>query len=129
MGYRDMLPGDLRPLRHKRKVRLALSLNRDFSTIATGATVDSSSAALHATYSYSRKVDFNGTVSAGVNHFQDLLDTGRRDTFFSWDLGVRYRMNEHLQMGAAYNYIKNWSSVSRADYDSQGFSLDISSRY
>ena len=112
-----------------RKVRLALSLNRDFSTIATGATVDSSSAALHATYSYSRKVDFNGTVSAGVNHFQDLLDTGRRDTFFSWDLGARYRMNEHLQMGATYTYIKNWSSVSRADYDSQGFSLDISSRY
>jgi len=38
-------------------------------------------------------------------------------------------MNEHLQMGAAYTYIKNWSSVSRSDYDSQGFSVDISSRY
>jgi len=112
-----------------RKVLLALAVNRDFNTIATGQSVDSSSVSLHANYAYSRKLEFNGTVSGGVNKFLTLDTTGRRDTFFSWDAGVHYRMNEHLQMGAAYTYIKNWSSLSRADYDSQGFSLDLSSRY
>ena len=112
-----------------RKVLLALAVNRDFNTIATGETVDSSSASLRASYAYSRKVDFSGTISGGLNKFLALNSTGRRDTFFSWDAGLHYRMNEHLQMGAAYTYIKNWSSVSRSDYDSQGFSVDISSRY
>ena len=112
-----------------RKVVLSLAVNRDFNTIATGDSVDSSSASLHANYAYSRKLEFNSTVSGGLNKFLAINTTGRRDTFFSWDAGIHYRMNEHLQMGAVYTYIKNWSSLSRADYDSQGFSLDLSSRY
>jgi len=112
-----------------RKVQLALSVNRDFNTIATGASVDSSSAALHATYNYSRKVEFDGSVSAGVNDFLTPNTTGRHDTFFSWDAGFQYHMNEHFQLRAAYTFIKNWSSFTRADYDSQGFSLNVSSRY
>ena len=112
-----------------RKVLLALSLNRDFNTIATGASVDSNSGSLRATYSYSRKLDFDGTVSAGTNDFLEVNSTGRQDTFVSWDAGFRYRMNNHFNMGAAYSYIQNWSSLDRADYDGHGFTFVISSRY
>ncbi len=112
-----------------RKLALALQLNRDFSTIATGASVDSTSAALHATYVYSRKMDLSGTLSGGINDFLESSAGGRRDTFISWESGVRYRMNEHLNMGASYTYLKNWSTVSRSEYDSHGFTFEISSRY
>lgn len=112
-----------------RKVLLALSLNRDFNTIATGASVDSNSGSLRATYSFSRKLDFDATFSAGTNDFLEVNSTGRQDTFVSWDFGVRYRMNEHFNLGATYSYIQNWSSLSRADYEGQGFTFDISSRY
>ena len=53
----------------------------------------------------------------------------RRDTFFSWDVGARYKMNEHLQVGATYTYFRNWSTFDFSDFDRQGFSVDISSRY
>ncbi|HWA28460.1 MAG TPA: outer membrane beta-barrel protein [Lacunisphaera sp.] len=112
-----------------RKVLLSLALNRDFNTIATGASVDSSSASLRATYSYSRKVDFDGTVSVGNNDFLDPTNNGREDTFASWDAAVRYRMNDHVNMGAGFSYIKNWSSLARADYDNHGFTVDVTSRY
>jgi len=112
-----------------RKVLLSLALNRDFNTIATGASVDSSSGSLRATYAYSRKLDFDGSVSVGTNDFLEPSSAGRKDTFVSWDAGMRYRMNDHVNMGAAVTYIQNWSSLDRADYDARGFSVDISSRY
>jgi len=42
---------------------------------------------------------------------------------------VRYRMNEHLQMGASYVYLRNWSVLDQADFDNHGFSFDVTSRY
>jgi hypothetical protein len=112
-----------------RKLLLTLQANQDFNTIATGASVDSASVALHAIYSYNRKVDFNATVSTGTNDFLAINTTGRHDSFFSWDAGVRYRMNEHFQMGFTCNYIRNWSTLAQADYSGHGFSLDLSARY
>jgi Putative beta-barrel porin 2 len=112
-----------------RKVQLALQLNRDFNTIATGASVDSTSVALHGTYNYSRKIDFDSTVSAGLNDFLDQDVAGRRDTFFSWDAGIRYRMNAHIQMGASYTFLQNWSTFSQSDYDNHGFSFNLTGRY
>ncbi len=112
-----------------RKVMLDLQLNRDFNTIATGATVDSTSAALHSTYGFSRRTDFHATLSAGRNDFLEQGGAGRLDTFFSAEAGVRYRMNDHLQMGASYVFLRNWSDFNQSDYDSHGFTLDVSSRY
>ena len=112
-----------------RKVALSLQLNRDFNTIATGYSVDSTTLSLSAAYTYSRKINFNAAVSAGQNDFLGQTQGNRKDTFFSWTAGVRYKMNEHLQMGASYSYFRNWSSVSYADFDSHGYSVDVSSRY
>jgi hypothetical protein len=112
-----------------RKLNLAGSLSRDFSTIATGASVDSLSSSLHASYAYSRKIEFSSGVAYGRNQFLGTLPPTRRDTFFSYDLGASYRMNEHLNVGATYTYFRNWSTLAFSDFDRQGFSVDISSRY
>ncbi len=112
-----------------RKLNLAFALNRDFNTIATGASVDSTSLSARAQYVYSRKVDFNGGVSVGRNEFLGATAGDRRDTFFTWDIGGAYHMNEHFSVAASYNYFRNWSTFSFSDYESHGFSLDISGRY
>jgi hypothetical protein len=112
-----------------RKLLFSLQAARDFNTIATGATVDSASLALRSLYSYNSKLDLSAMVSTGRNDFLNVIQASRRDTFFSWEAGVRYRMNGHLQMGASYVYLKNWSSLALADFDSHGFSLDVSCRY
>lgn len=111
-----------------RKLLLSLQGARDFSTIATGTSVDSTSAVLNGLYSYNSKLDAHAMVSSGRNKF--LTDNlGRQDTFFSWETGVRYRMNEHLQLGASYVYLRNWSTLDQADFDNHGFSFDVTSRY
>jgi hypothetical protein len=112
-----------------RKLNLNGQLSRDFNTIATGGSVDSTSAALRATYAYSRKVEFSAGVSTGWNRFLGTPPPERHDTFFSYDLGAHYKMNEHLQVGATYTYLRNWSTFNISDFDRQGFSLDVSSRY
>lgn len=111
-----------------RKLMLSLQGSRDFSTIATGTSVDTTTAALNAIYSYNSKLEFHGMVSTGHNKFLNEA-AARKDTFYSWEAGVRYRMNDHLQMGASYTYLKNWSSLMLADFDNHGFSFDVSSRY
>ncbi len=112
-----------------RKLNLIGTIGRDFTTIATGASVDSLSAALRASYNFTRKIEFNGGLGYGRNRFLGTPPPERRDTFFSFDVGAAYRMNEHLQVGASYNYFRNWSTLAFSDFDRQGFSVDISSRY
>ncbi len=112
-----------------RKLNFSFQVNRDFNTIATGASVDSTTLAANAQYAYSRKVDFHSSASVGRNRFLDPAAGDRHDTFFSWDVGGNYHMNEHFQLGAAYTYFHNWSSLRLSDYQSHGFSVDISTRY
>lgn len=112
-----------------RKFILGASLNRDFNTIATGASVDSTGGTLRATYTFSRKLEFSSDTSAGHNKFLGAGQGARVDTFFAWGVGATYRMNEHFQLGASYTYFRNWSSLDFSDYDNHGFSLDLSSRY
>ncbi len=112
-----------------RKLYLASQISRDFNTIATGASVDSTSAALRVTYALNRKLDFNGGVAWGRNTFLGRNLPAREDTFFSWDVGARYRFSGHLNVGASYTYFRNWSTLSFSDFDRHGYSLDISSRY
>lgn len=112
-----------------RKLNLSGQLSRDFSTIATGASVDSTAASLRAGYNATRKIEFTAGLAYGLNRFLGTPPPSRRDTFFSWDVGARYKMNEHLQVGATYTYFRNWSTFDFSDFDRQGIAVDISSRY
>ncbi len=112
-----------------RKLTVALAANRDFGTIATGESVDSSSLSLRAVYNYNRKLEISSGVAVGLNDFLGDTQHGRRDTFFSWDIAAQYKLNEHFQLGVSYTYFQNWSTLALGDYDSQGVSLNLSGRY
>ncbi len=112
-----------------RKLNLTGQLVRDFNTIATGASVDSTTGTLRASYAFTRKIEFSTGLAYGQNRFLGTTPPARRDTFFSYDLGARYRMNDHLQVGFTYTYFRNGSTFSFSDFDRQGFALDVSSRY
>ncbi len=112
-----------------RKFSLSGQLSRDFNTIATGASVDSSNAALRTSYAYSRKLEFASGVGYGRNLFLGRTLGQRRDDVFSWDLGATYRFSEHLSLAASYSYFRNWSRASFADFDRHGLSFTIASRY
>ena len=112
-----------------RKLAFSGQLSRDFNTIATGASVDSTSTALRATYAFSRKLEFNTGVAYGHNIFLGRNVPHRQDDFFSWDVGAHYKFNEHLSVGASYNYFRNWSTFAFSDFDRQGFSFDLASRF
>jgi hypothetical protein len=112
-----------------RKFTLSSQISRDFNTIATGASVDSASISLRAAYAFTRKLEIDGGVAYGRNVFLGRTQTPRRDDFFSWDIGAKYKLNEHLNLGASYTYFRNWSTLSFSDFERQGLSFDIGSRF
>ncbi len=112
-----------------RKLNLSGQISRDFNTIATGASVDSTSIAFRANYSYSRKFELNGGTAWGRNTFLGRSQPDRVDNFVTWDVGARHRFNEHLTLGASYTWFRNWSTLAFSDFERQGFSVDVSSRY
>lgn len=112
-----------------RKLNLKGIAMRDFSTTAVGGSVDSLSGQLRAGYDFSRRYQANGGVGYGRNRFLDGTTSGRRDDFFSWDVGFTVAWSEHLHAGLSYNYLHNWSTLSFSDFERTGYSLDISSRY
>lgn len=112
-----------------RKLTVTGQLTRDFNTIATGASVDSITAALRANYSFTRKLEAEAGIGYGRNRFLGGAQSSRRDDFFMADIGAHYKINEHFKVGASYSYMKNWSTLNFSDFDRQGFSVDISSRF
>jgi hypothetical protein len=110
-----------------RKFTASTSVSRDFTTTAVGGSVDTLSLLLRAQYQVNRKFGFEGGVGYGRNRF--LTGLPRTDTFFTWDVGVRYAWNEHFNVGGSYNYMKNWSTASLSDFERNGYSLNVSSRF
>lgn len=112
-----------------RKLSISLNALRDFGTIATGESVDTSSLSLAALYTYNSKLQFTSSVGTGRNDFLGDTQNDRRDTFFNWDLVATYKMNEHFQLGATYVYFRNWSSIPVGDYENHRVSVTLSARY
>jgi len=112
-----------------RRFALAGLVSRDFNTIATGFSVDTASATLRASYALNRKTDIESSVSYGRNAFLGSLQQNRRDDFFSWELSVHRQLTDHFRLAATYSYLHNWSTLSFADFDRRGCSLEVSARY
>lgn len=110
-----------------RKMTVSGQVSRDFSTTAVGGTVDTLSTNLRTSYVFNRHLSADTSVGYGKNRF--LGSFPRQDEFFSWDVGARYSLNEHFQVGATYTYMINWSSLSFSDFERSGYSVNVSSRY
>lgn len=112
-----------------RKINLTGSVTRDFNTIATGVSVDSTSTLLRANYAVTRKFEILSGLAYGRNSFLGTPPPARRDTYFSLDLGARYKLNEHLQVEATYTYFRNRSNFDFSAFARNNVSVDISSRF
>lgn len=112
-----------------RKFSMNATVSRDFNTSAVGGTVDSFTGQLRALYDISRRHHFDAGVGYGRNRFLGDINGGRRDEFFTWDVGYKLHWNEHLDINLSYNYMKNWSTSALSDFERYGYSLDLSSRY
>lgn len=112
-----------------RKLTLSSSISQDFTTTATGGTVDTFSTQLRTAFVFTRRVSVDASLGYGRNKFLNGNQVGRRDDFLSADLNATFALNEHLRFTASYNYLKNWSTVSQSDFVRDGYSLDVSSRF
>lgn len=125
-----------------RKMSLASSISKDFSTTATDSIVDSTNASLSLQYAYSSRWNASTGVDFGDSRFlgqggRILLQAGpppvfgpnRHDNFLSWDTSLNYSMNEHLKAGLTYSWFKNWSTVSFADFVRSSWTVTASTRW
>ena len=112
-----------------RKLTVTGQVARDFSTTATGISVDSLSATLHGNYVFTRRFSVNAGIGGGRNLFLGYSQPRRQDEFFTWDVGAAYSYNEHLRINLTYTYLHNWSTLALSNFERSNYSLDIASRF
>ncbi|MGH7995527.1 MAG: outer membrane beta-barrel protein [Opitutaceae bacterium] len=113
----------------------AANLSKDFATTSTNATTDTTGASLNATYVRSKHLSFTSGLGGGLVAFYGpyglLPDsaTERRDRYASWNAGITYQLNSHLQAGVAYNYFRNASNLAFATFPSRSYSATLTSHW
>ncbi len=112
-----------------RKLSFSGQVSRDFNTIATGSSVDATILSLSGTYAYNRKLTLENSLAWGRNTFLGRNQPSREDTYATWDVSARYKLNEHLNVSGTYTFFKNWSTTAFSDFDRNAFTFDITSRY
>lgn len=103
--------------------------SRDFSTLATDTSVDSTSAMLNATFAATARFSLFVGTGAGYLRYLGAASNGRRDTYATTNLGVNYTLNDHFKITLTGLLYKNWSKFDQADYVRRTISLIVSSRW
>jgi hypothetical protein len=112
-----------------RRFKLTGLVTRDFSTLATDTSVDNTSANLDAQFAAKTKFSLFGGIGGGYSRFIGLRGGGRRDTYFSYNAGANYTMNDRLKASLTYLDTKNWSTLPISDYHRQVINLSLTSRW
>lgn len=105
------------------------SLSRDFTTLATDTSVNTTSAALTSQFAFNAKTTAYAGISYSHSTFLDTRSAGRQDDSVSFDIGASYALTAHFKLSAGYVYFVNWSTLAISDYDRHTFSLNVSSRW
>lgn len=125
-----------------KKTSVSAQLSKDFSITANDSSVDVTAASLDLQYAFSSRWSFGTAATWGRSRFQHdsararvrldapLLAGGPRvDTYASWDAGVTYTLNEHLQVAVTYVWFENWSTLAYADFARSSWTARVSSRW
>jgi hypothetical protein len=112
-----------------KRLTLTGALSKDFSTTSTNISTDTLSGQLSAVYTYSSKLSFGSTLSAGQSKYLGIKGQGREDFFFSYGFDINYALNEHLKLHAGYTFFQNWSTLAYSDFIRNSYTLSISSRW
>jgi len=112
-----------------RAVALTGRISRDLNITSTNISTEVFSGNLDLQYARSAKLVFSAGVGGGTTEYLGDLGGGREDTYFTYYGRVRYTFSEKLSIGAAYNYFRNWSTLSFADFERDSITFDASSRF
>lgn len=121
-----------------KKANLTGTIAKDFATTATDTSVDTVTGSLTLQYAYSSHWMLAATGSMGDSRFagesgrvviHGVLGPQRHDDFVSGSVSLNYTLNEHLKISGSYNWFKNWSTLSYADFVRASFDFDVSSRW
>ena len=112
-----------------KRIAVATQISKDFSTSSTNINIDATSINTDFRYALSAKMLFFTGLGYGTNRFLGAAGGGRRDTFFTWDIGGNYTMSDHLKVSLSYAYYQNWSSVNFGDFTRNSINLNLSSTF
>ena len=125
-----------------RKITINGSVSKDFSTTATDASVDTTTASIESGYTYNRHWTISGGVGWGDSRFlghqgRIVLASGppvvfgksRHDNYANWNAGLSYSLNEHFKAAVTCGNFINWSTVPFADFVRNSWGLNFSSRW
>lgn len=112
-----------------KKINLAGSLSKDFSTTATDSAVDNLVASLDAQYAFTSRIAFTSSIGTGTTKFLDNAGPARHDTYLTGSFGASYGFSEHLKFNLSYLWFRNWSSLNFADFVRSSWSLGASSHW
>lgn len=125
-----------------RKISINGSLSKDFSTTATDASVESTTAAIDTGYAYSKQWNFSAGAGWGDSRFlgekgriilrsgpPPVLGPNRHDSYANWNINTGYSLNEHFKATLSYVWFQNFSTSSFADFVRSSWSLSFASRW
>ena len=118
-----------------RRMTLTGNLSRDFTTIATGQSVNATSAGLTFQDSFTSKA--SATLSGTVGQTQFLGEAGllgpngrrRVDRFYNLSAAYFYTINQHLKISVSYSYYASYSDLALAEFPRHQVSLTVSSHW
>ncbi|HEY1764989.1 MAG TPA: hypothetical protein VGF85_08695 [Opitutaceae bacterium] len=118
-----------------RQMTLSGDLARDFSTTATGQSIDSSDVGLTFKDSLSAKASATFETSAGQSRFlgpEGLISSGmtrRVDDFVSLGASFYYILNGHLKASLGYVFFRNWSTLAYAEFPRHQVNATLSTHW
>jgi hypothetical protein len=112
-----------------RRLKITWDLSQNFDTVATNSSVNTLATSLDAAFSMNSKTSLTGGVGGGYNRFIGAAAAGRHDTYFTWNTGVSYTINDHFTTSLAYVYYENWSTVSFSDFIRHTITLALNIRF
>ncbi len=112
-----------------RRVKFTGNLSQYFTATSINESVDTTSAGLGGIYSMNAKLSFNAGISGGHNRFLGAAARGRRDTYFSWDVGIDYNLTNNVKVSTSYTSYENWSTLSFSDFIRHTINLSLSARF
>jgi Putative beta-barrel porin 2 len=118
-----------------RRMTLTGNLSRDFSTIATGQSVNATSAGLTFQDSFTAKssMTLSGTVGEtqflGISGLSGANGRRRVDTFYNLSAAYFYTINQHLKISVSYSYYASYSDLAIAEFPRHQMNLTLSSHW
>ena len=133
--YGDLTASGALTWNMNRRMTMSSDLSRDFSTTATGQSIDSTSIGLTFKDSFTSKASGSLDGSAGQCRFlgdEGLVapdQTRRIDNFVSLSSSYIYTLNEHLKASINCVYFKNWSTLAYAEFPRQQVNVTLTSHW